>query len=438
MDDRLRRFTIHAIGGSVMKRSLNSLYRSCRRGAGFAVLQGAIVATAAGFGWHQVRTESSRGLIPALNAAPRQVAPLYDYPFVVTDDQLAKVLEKLHPKFTAQPTKINFIDHAIRMWDDDAQFSDGAIDGRQMLALLLNHQEFSKNWNPDIPLLQRSEHGVTVNTQQGRPSVSHVDHLMGTLAEIGISLDQPIMTANGPAEVRQILENALHRFATNQREYEWTTLAAAFYVQDASPWFSVEGELIDFNHLAKRIMRQQQPQGVCYGQHRLYTLTMLLRIDDQLRQQALDNASQPMQGLVTVETRAEVLDYLMGMTKRLYHTQAVAGYWDGNWPDTDQAIPDPGTDPLSRRILATGHVLEWWAMAPKELHPPRDTIVRASQWLANEIIVMDPQQIEKNYTFLTHAGRALALWRNTLPAEFERRHNGHGAIESVAVSRTNL
>ncbi len=69
------------------------------------------------------------------------------------------------------------------------------------------------------------------------------------------------------------------------------------------------------------------------------------------------------------------------MTSRLYETQSQHGYWDGNWPDNSAAVPDPTTDERSRRILATGHALEWWAMAPESLHPPRETIVRAAQWL---------------------------------------------------------
>ena len=60
-------------------------------------------------------------------------------------------------------------------------------------------------------------------------------------------------------------------------------------------------------------------------------------------------------------------------------------------------------------------------MAPEELHPPRATIVNAAQWLANEIIVMDAEKVEKNFTFLTHAARALALWRGCFPDEFHQR-----------------
>ena len=212
------------------------------------------------------------------------------------------------------------------------------------------------------------------------------------------------MVAGGKGQFIEAIQSAARNFSLNQQEYEWTTLVLAFYAVDGAPWNSPEGQQIDFNLLADRVMRELQPGGVCYGQHRLYTLTILLRIDAQIK-------AEHDRGLLTDQTRDQVKNYLMEMTARAYQTQSSEGYWDGNWPDTDRPVRDPETNPISRRILATGHMLEWWAMAPSELHPPRETIVRAAQWLTTEIVGMEQERIEENYTFLTHAGRALALWR---------------------------
>ena len=71
-------------------------------------------------------------------------------------------------------------------------------------------------------------------------------------------------------------------------------------------------------------------------------------------------------------------------------------------------------------------------MAPERLHPPRETIVRASQWLANTIIEMDQKSIEKNYTFLTHAARALALWRGKFAGEIEVKIPGDKSGNEIA------
>jgi hypothetical protein len=380
----------------------------------FACCQGLLLAIIVVCGGIWSVSENRRLLAPAFSECPRTVRPLFDYPLVVSDSQLASVLKQSHPRFTQQPTKVNFIDHALRMWGSEAEFNDGSLSGAQLLKLLTDHNTFTRTWGPGVPaLLRRSEHGIMVTTQEGQSSVSHEDHLLGTLAEIGIPLSQKLQSGSGQGTVQELLNNAVRSFRVNQREYEWTVLSAAYYAIDGRPWFTREGQAVDFNTLARRLMRQRQPLGVCYGQHRLYTLTMLLRIDEQMR---CENAAVPM---LTPETRQQVEEYLLNMTCRFYATQAAAGYWDGNWADASQPVSDPETDVLSRRLLATGHALEWWAMVPAELHPPRETIVRASQWLARTIIEMEPVQVERNYTFLTHAARALALWRGGSPAELE-------------------
>ena len=364
-------------------------------------------------GWNWYSVANNRPTLPRFNDAPRTIRPTYDYSLVVSDEQLRQVLSKTQPRFLKKPTKVNFIDHGIRLWGSDVEFSDDSVDGPEMLKLLLDDQEFRKKWGEDAPaLLHQTDTGIGVLTQQGRTTVSHVDHMMGTLAEIGIPLSKEVVTRSGTGHVSDLLQDAILNFQLNQREYEWTALAAAFYVVDAAPWYSNEGQQIDFDIMADRIMRQRQPLGVCYGQHRLYTLVMLLRIDEQIR-------NESSAGLLSSSMAGRVKDYLFETTRRLYRTQSLEGYWDGNWPDTKLEIPDPSTDELSRRILATGHVLEWWAMAPEELHPPRAAIVKGAQWLSRVIIEMDQRQIEKNYTFLTHAARSLALWRGKFADEVE-------------------
>lgn len=405
-----------------MIQKLREHFPSNRQDAFFVAAQVAVVLLLVSFVPWRAKAVNIRSGMPAINIHPRVVRPQYDYPFVVSDQQLADVLSKLHPKFSQRPTKINYIDHALRMWGAQVEFGDGSYSGQQMLQLLLDHDAFGEVWGHGRPLLHRTANGIAVTTQEGRSSVSHVDHLMGTLAEIGVPLSYPVHTSEGDAAVRGILENGLKSFRLNQREYEWTALTAAFYASSVDGWYTSEGQWVDFNTLAGRLMRQPQPEGVCYGQHRIYTLTILLRVDEQLREAGTS-------GLLNEESRDLVTNYLLGMTQRLFHSQAVEGYWDGNWPDPDKPVPDPTTDAQSRRILATGHALEWWAMAPKKLHPPRASIVSAAQWLVREISEMDEVKVEKNYTFLTHAGRALALWRGVLPGEYQNETSRRAAAD---------
>lgn len=359
-------------------------------------------------------TVNNRPLMPVLHENPRTVRPQHDYPFVISDQQLNDVLHQLRPKFSPdKPPKTNYVDHALRFWGTKIKFDDQSLDGAELRELLVNHQAFAKAWGAhEPPLLTVTENGIAVRTQQGRSTVSHVDHLLGSLAEVGTPLSYPITAANVDGRLIDMVRDGVMNFSLNQREYEWTTLALAFYAANRKPWYSPEGQEINYDYLAKRIMRETQPDGVCYGQHRLYTLTMLLRIDDQMRAQSNSgDAFQPNAGLISPETHTAIMEHLGEMTSRAYQNQSPQGWWDGNWPDASIPVRDPETDPISRKVLATGHMLEWWAMAPNELHPPRETIVRAAQWLSRIVIEMEPERIERNYTFLTHAGRALALWR---------------------------
>ncbi len=368
------------------------------------------------FGWSQVAflaalvavpsvaglSRDPRPRLPQFELEPIRVEPLHNNPLIVTDEQLAAVLKKLEPRLRHSQPKINYVDHALRFWGVDATFTDPAcLSGEELRKLLVDHEVFKAAWgNETKPLMSMRNGLVTVRMQQGNATASHVDHTLASLAECGTPLDFDLSLPGQTVQLRTMLASAIARFEINQQEYEWTTLAAALYAVDGSAWYSVDGERMDFNRCARRLMRQQYQQGVCYGNHRLYTLVMLLRIDEQ--KPLLDEA-----------TRAEIGAHLREATRRLVASQAPEGFWDQNWPDAKSAARDEKLEtPLSRRILATGHALEWWAMAPAEFHPPREVLVRAGQWLSKEIESMDGPAIEKNYTFLSHAGRALRLWRS--------------------------
>lgn len=349
---------------------------------------------------------------PRLLNQPAFVGPKYDIPEIVSNEQLQQTLAKLRPRFKHAQPKINHVDHALRCWGAEVEFADGQfLSGAEMRRLLTDHEAFKQAWGEKTrPLLQPKGRGVAVRTQQGDATASHVDHTLATLAECGTPLDHAIRLAGRSATLRDVLRQALASFEINQIEYEWTVLALALYVRDGQPWFTGEGDRLDFDRLVHRVIRQRYGQGVCYGNHRLYSLTILLRLDDEKK-------------LLTAPVRQEVVAHLAEATKRLAAHQHADGYWDRNWYDLKVEAKDEDLSlggPLARRILATGHALEWWAMVPEslqsELHPPREVIVKAGQWLVTEIGQMDQKAVDANFTFLSHAGRALALWRGTVPA----------------------
>ena len=76
---------------------------------------------------------------------------------------------------------------------------------------------------------------------------------------------------------------------------------------------------------------------------------------------------------------------------------------------------------VSKQVIATGHHLEWLAIAPRDLHPSDEQILRAARWIIDETTRRTAAEIMPKYTFYSHVGGALALWRSTRPATFWRQ-----------------
>jgi len=348
--------------------------------------------------------------LPVPNNEPLTIKPRYDDPNVVSDEQLVAVLSHLKPRFRGVKPKINHVDHALRFWGVEAVFADPeSVSGVEMRELLLDHRQFVEAWGSETdPFLIPDTSGVRIRTQEGDAAASHVDHTLAGLAEVGTPLDYPLITPEGETRLRAVFEQSLRDFSLNQVEYEWSALAYALYLAPTKRWFSSEGQEITFDRLSERIMRQRLAQGVCRGNHRLHTLVMLLRIDEQAE-------------ILTSAGQERIVLYLQDVTRRLVETQHEEGYWEADWPgveaDGPQIVGQSVLSPLTNQMLVTGHVMEWWALAPAEVHPPREVVIKAGQWLCKKITELTPAQVETNYTFLTHAGRALALWRGRFPAE---------------------
>lgn len=365
------------------------------------------IAAAAG-AWVMVRlsAEEETKKLPELRDKPLTIKPLYDRPKVVSDADLQTVLYKLRPQLRGPRPRINHVDHALRFWGVEAKFADPkCLSGQEMRMILTDHRLFQRLWGSRTPsLMDKTLYGIRTRVQEGGNTSSHVDHTVASLVEVGTPLDYPVITENGETEFRQLVKHAIGDFSLNQLEYEWTAMVFALYMPTDQTWLTKEGQRVSFDKLAERIMRQRLTQGVCFGNHRLYSLTMLVRIDEQ-------------QKIFSPEMRTRVLDHLKNVTKILIKTQNKDGFWDRNWDGRpwDDSWNDQA--PRSRRVLATGHALEWWAIAPKELLPPPEVIERAGQWIVKTIKEMTPGEIKSGYTFLTHAGRAMALWRGKFPHE---------------------
>ncbi len=380
----------------------------------FCALQVVFVSAVVAYGAYRYQELTIDKSLPAPDNEPLQVGPLYDRPEVVSDEQLVAVLQRLKPRLRGTKPPINNVDHALRCWGIPAEFDDPeCLSGVEMRELLLDHRAFREAWGSEtkpflVPNTGADTDLIAFRTKSGKATASHYDHTIAGLAEVGTPLDYPVISPIGERPLRAALEHALREFSLNQEEYEWSTLAFLHYLSRTPGWYSTEGQEITWDRLAERLMRQRLALGVCYGNHRLHTLVMLLRVDAEHGR------------ILSDEMRGRIVAHLQDATARLVQTQHPDGWWDGRWPGDEWDGPQTGNvdGPFgidADRLLATGHALEWWALAPPEVLPPDETLTRSGQWLCRSIEGLSDGELKSYYPFLTHAGRALALWRGKFP-----------------------
>jgi len=340
------------------------------------------------------------------------VDPLYDDAVVISDEDLAAVLKKIIPRFSRSHLRPNLVEHALRTWGSEILFhSPDAISGPQMKDFLTDTAKYIESWGQDNPpLMQLTNDGIHVRWGEDSSSSVHHDHTLAALTEAGLPLDAPVFTTARALQVRSVLAEALRDFRLDERETEWSAMSFTLWLsrQGTSRWHNGEGRLITFDMLAERLMRNHKRDGVCLGTHRVYSLMLLLRLNEQ-------NGGQ----LISQETTSQVMDYLKSTRDLIIASQSPDGSWPANWTDGAEAAAkaDP-LEPSHKRVIATGHHLEWLAIAPPELHPPHEQIVRAAAWLVKSTAESSQSEIDQNYTFYSHVGKALAMWRKTSPAAF--------------------
>lgn len=354
---------------------------------------------------------------------PRQqpliIEPLYDDPTVVSDDELARVLAKVQPRFWSRKNpgkpvaglKPNFVEHALRTWWINAKFQNPRVmSGESLKDYLVDHGQWLAAWDgadrKGIPtLLHDTDDGIAIRFGKEDGASVHHDHWLACLTEAGISIDEPVFTPNARKTVNAVLQTALGDFKLDDAEVEWSAMAFGFWIAPQKEWKTRSGRVISFDMLTERLMRGEMKFGVCSGTHRVYSLMVLIRLDDQFH-------------ILSPEMRDRAMAHLGRVRDQITVSQFEDGHWPSNWSEGARALAQPVDDALFKKVIATGHHLEWLAIAPKELHPPHEQIVKAARWVIKTTVEQADRDIDERYTFYSHVGNALSLWRNTHPADF--------------------
>lgn len=377
-----------------------------------AILLAALAAYRLVFAWTS-RPEENRQLP---RREPWRIVGRHHEPRICTDEQLAAVLQRVKPP--RGPVNTNTLVHALRLWGADAEFTDDAVlSGRQMLDYLLDDRVFSElTGHQGPPIFFRGPDGIDVRSYDDSPhfretSSYHDADLLATLAEVGTPLDAKLQLRGGEAQVADLLTGTMQRFYLDRQEYEWTIIAMARYAHPIAPWRNKYGERIDVTALVRELTDKPPELGPCDGLHRLEALVVLYQVDE------LSPALPP-------HVRHRMLRYMQQVSDRLVQSQSVEGFWTRGWSEAQSKAHSPRSQVVASardKLLVTGHHLEWLALAPAEVQPPRETIVRAGQWLARTLLELDEAALLKAYGPYSHAARALCLWKGVEPAEFAGR-----------------
>lgn len=339
---------------------------------------------------------------------PLRIEPFYDDPSVVTDEELAAVLKQVRPKFPRKHLKPNHVEHALRTWSIHSTFQDPSIvSGIEMRDFLIDHARFLASWGDEAsPLLVDEPAGVSIRWGSQVGGSVHHDHWLASLTEAGIHLDEPVFApARRDMDINDVIQQSLRDFRLDEREVEWSAMAFGLWIPPVKQWKTTGGRAVSFDQIALRLIRGHKRFGVCVGTHRVYSLMLLIRLDDQF-------------DILSDKVRGEAYAYLERVRDLISVCQFEDGHWPANWMEGKTALTDPEEIPEYKNVIATGHHLEWLAIAPRELHPPHEQIVKAAKWVIKNTTEHTEAEILQKYTFYSHIGNALALWRNTHSATF--------------------
>jgi hypothetical protein len=387
-----------------------------------AVVAGSLTATATKPQPQSVATTSTsdrQTTVSIDRSRPFQITPLYDDPEIVSDVDLAAVLERVRPRFPRSGLKPNYVEHALRTWSVAATFEDPAVlSGAEMRDFLTDHGKFLASWSAQEnikPLLEDRTDGIAIRFDRKEGGSVHHDHWLACLTEAGVALNHRVY---GPSRrdmtVGNVLQEALRDFRLDERETEWSAMAFGLWLVPATPgqkavrsWQTGDGRRVSFDMLAERLIRGHGRFGVCGGTHRVYSLMLLWRLDEEF-------------DILTPRVQDAVFAHLESVRDLITASQYEDGHWRSDWSRGKLALENPVDDAEYRRVIMTGHHLEWLSIAPVELHPPREVILKAARWIVKTTIEHSAEEVRGHFTFYSHVGNALAMWRKTSSAHFWR------------------
>jgi hypothetical protein len=334
---------------------------------------------------------------------PLRVPPVPYIEGTISHDDLRRVALALVPRWTVP--KVATVLHAVRLWGLRSHFSDDPpavrsrsriLSGMEMVQLGLDDRFLHESLVAAESILYRTPSGIAVKYGD-TSNLGHCDQLLEVAAEIGLAAESPVHPSGGQAgTLNDVIRDSLRSFVIDQ-ELEFTAIAYSRWLPPEDHWTNRFGESTTFDQLAEALLKRPIGQGACYATHVPYALVSILRANDSHR-------------IISSATTERIEKRLRDLSGLLERSQAENGGWFADWAESARASSKNPPDGLEC-IYVTGHQLEWIALAPDRVRPPRKTVAKAARLLTELILQDDATTLSNsdNYAPFSHAARALML-----------------------------
>jgi hypothetical protein len=216
---------------------------------------------------------------------PLRVQTFYDRPDIVSDEDLAAVLKQIQPPFDRKEMSPNHVEHALRTWGVDAIFQDpDIISGQEMLEFLTDHAKYMESWGEEIrPLLLERPAGIEVRWGTETGASYHHDTCFASVTEAGPRSIPPCTGRSGPMQRCMTLSSSRNSRFPARRTGVRMDRDGLRILDPADAGMDRRRRTA----LLLRLDRQTADaglaaaMGVCSGTHRVYSLMVLIQLDDE-------------------------------------------------------------------------------------------------------------------------------------------------------------
>jgi hypothetical protein len=227
----------------------------------------------------------------------------------------------------------------------------------------------------------------------------HDGQLLAAMAECGVPANAIVRTSRGDWTIQEWLNAACTRGDALEEPEFLATPFAIYFSGHPSRFIGFRGYCDDI--LDRLINSDAGSTGTCSGTHRLYSIAVLLNV----------NQSVP---IMTSESEEQGRQYLQRIGSQLEAIQHEDGAWRLDWAD-DRPFLAPQDTSVSwgGDVQITAHHLEWIAVNPFQTMEDT-TVLRALRFLDRCIREASDRDISRDYCGYTHALRAMLLWGTTV------------------------